>query len=72
MTNDTPQESLRALKIRIDLDYSRRLREYEMYAEGLRIQREQFLKDNPDHPYKETMFMQVCAPPQKVTINIIE
>lgn len=59
------------LKKKLDLDYDQRMLEYEMQTEMLRIKREQFYRDNPDLPFK-TMYMQVCAPPQRIIINIIK
>lgn len=57
--------------LKIELDYMERKADYDMKAELLRIQREQFYEANPDfsNPY---MFMQVCAPPQKIEIIIVK
>jgi hypothetical protein len=53
----------------IDMNYNSALRRYEGECELLRLQREQFYRDNPDAP--PYMYMQVTAPPQKITIKII-
>ena len=60
-----------ALQRKWDLDYGERKRKYEMECELLRIKRDQFLAANPDHPFKDIMFLQVTAPPQKLEIRFI-
>jgi len=53
-------------QLKIELNYQRRLIKYNEDARFLKDKREQFYKDNPDFPIK-TMYMQVTAPPQKVS-----
>jgi len=60
--------SMEQLKMKLDLDYIERKSKYEMEKELLRIKREQFYKDNPDF-WCKTMYMEVTAPPQKITIK---
>ena len=63
--------SWKELKLKFDLDYMERKSKYDMECELLRIKREQFLKENPNHPYKDIMFLQVTSPPQKIEIKFI-
>ena len=58
------------LALEMELDYNRRKCEYDLTVEELRQQREKFYEENPDFPYKY-MYMQVTAPPQKVTFQFI-
>lgn len=48
-------------------EYEARLKEYNRQTEELKKQREKFYEENLDFPFK-TMYMQVTAPPQKVSI----
>ncbi len=58
------------LKLKMDLDYIERSSKYNAETELLEMQRKQFYEANPDFPIK-TMYMQVCAPPQKFEIRIV-
>lgn len=65
------RRELEAWQREIDLDYNSKKRIYDMEAELLKLKREAFIADNPDHPYKNIMFLQVTAPPQKISITIL-
>jgi hypothetical protein len=71
MSNEAWLMNARADKMLHDLDYDIRLNQYNMDTELLRIKREQFYRDNPNFPF-QSMYLQVCAPPQKVNIVIEE
>lgn len=58
------------LELKINTDYTERLNRYNEQVRQLEQERKKFYEDNPDFPYK-TMFMQVTAPPQKLTIKYI-
>jgi hypothetical protein len=49
-------------------EYEARLKEYNRQNAELEKQKEEFYEANPDFPIK-TMYMQVIAPPQKVSIR---
>ena len=55
----------------MDIIYKGRLQEYNRQKEELEKKRKEFYEKNPDFPIK-TMYMQVCAPPQKFEIKIID
>ena len=48
-------------------EYNRLLIDYNKQIGTLRKKRKKFYKDNPNFPYK-TMYLNVIAPPQKLTI----
>lgn len=52
----------------MEIIYKGRLQEYNRQNEELEKQRKEFYEKNPDFPIK-TMYMQVIAPPQKVSIR---
>lgn len=58
------------LKFQIEEDYNRRLKAYNEYVASIEKQRNEFYEKNPDFPIK-TMFMNVIAPPQKISIVIL-
>lgn len=60
---------MRELMLKMEMDYIERKGKYDLEVELLRLQREHFYKNNPDFPIK-TMYMQVTAPPQKISINL--
>lgn len=62
--------SIERLKMELELDYAQKKLKYDMEAELLKIKRDEFYRQNPDFPYK-SMYMQVTAPPMKVTIKTI-
>ena len=51
-------------------EYDVRLKEWERQNAELEKQRKEFYEQNPDFPIK-TMYMQVTAPPQKISFNEI-
>lgn len=53
------------------INYDERLRDYNIEKERLAAKREEFYRDNPNFPIK-SLFLNVCAPPQKITINTIK
>jgi hypothetical protein len=59
------------IQAEMDLSYQQRLKAYEIQVDSLRVQREAFYAANPDCPIK-TMFMNVCAPPQRIELRIIK
>lgn len=63
-------DAFRETKTRIDTDYEVRLKEYNTKAAELAKKRKKFYEENPDHPCT-TMYMQVTAPPQKISIQFI-
>jgi len=63
-------DSFRETKNRMDADYEIRLEKYKKDTAELTEKRKKFYEENPDFPIK-TMYMQVCAPPQKISIKII-
>ncbi len=54
-----------------ELEYKRRLNEYNLHVEELAAKRKKFYEDNPNFPYP-TMYMNVIAPPQKFTIIYLD
>lgn len=58
------------LKFQIEDDYNRRLKAYNEHVASIEKQRKEFYEKNPDFPIK-TMFMNVIAPPQKISIVIL-
>lgn len=52
-------------------DYQERLDKYNKRVRELEEKRKKFYEDNPDFPIK-TMYMNVCAPPMKLTLNEYE
>ena len=48
-------------------EYEARLKEYNRQRDELAQKRKEFYEANPDFPF-DTMYMQVTAPPQKVSI----
>lgn len=63
-------EDIFSLKLKLDLDYIERKKEYDAHVSELKTLRDKFYSDNPDFPIK-TMYMNVIAPPTKISINII-
>lgn len=57
-------------QIEIELKYRRRLVEYNYHVQQLEEQRKMFYEKNPDFPIK-TMYMNVCAPPQRIIFKEI-
>ena len=53
-------------------DYNERMAAYNNHVMELEIQRQKFLKENPNHPFKDIMFLNVIAPPQKCIIRDIK
>jgi hypothetical protein len=53
-----------------ELEYQKRLDEYNHHVQMLEIQRKKFYEENPDFPFK-SMYINVIAPPQKITIKYI-
>lgn len=60
-------DGLRNMSRDIEISYKCRLAEYNRQVAELEKQRKDFYEKNPDFPYK-TMYMQVIAPPQKISI----
>lgn len=56
----------------IERSYNRMMEDYSRYEDDLRKQRGHFLATNPNHPYADIMFMNVCAPPQKIIMHEIK
>ncbi len=63
----TPEE----LSIKLRMDYLKRKLDYDRDVVELELKRKQFLEDNPNHPYKNSMYLNVIAPPQEFIIKII-
>lgn len=53
-------------------DYQTHLKKYNQHVENLKRQKEQFIKDNPDFPNVDLLFLNVIAPPQRLQIKIIK
>lgn len=54
-----------------EIEYQGMLKEYHRQSAELKKMRDEFYKKNPDFPIK-TMYMQVTAPPQKISVTIID
>jgi len=54
------------------LDYEERMKAYNKGVAELNEKRKKFIEENPDHPFKNSMFLNVIAPPQKCIIREIK
>lgn len=50
-------------------DYDARMKTYNAHVADLKRQKDQFIKDNPDFPNPEILFMNVIAPPQRIILK---
>lgn len=64
-------EEISELKKKLDADYEVRMKVYNRQVEDLKAEKEKFMKENPDCPYADQMFLNVIAPPQRLQINIM-
>lgn len=65
---EIPDNSVDLIVTDQEQEYEARLKEYNRQNAELEKQRKEFYEANPDFPIK-TMYMQVTAPPQKVSIR---
>lgn len=59
------------LEERLEAEYKTRKKKYDEQVAELRKQKEDYLKENPNDPLVDILFMNVIAPPQKIEIKIV-
>lgn len=58
-------------KRKMDDEYEKRLAHYKEHVEKLRLEKVAFIKENPDFPNPDILFLNVMAPPQRIIFTEI-
>ncbi len=56
----------------LEENYEKQLAIYNKHVENLKKEKEQFIKDNPDYPNPDALFLNVMAPPKQAIIKRVK
>jgi ApbE superfamily uncharacterized protein (UPF0280 family) len=71
MTIKIGDMNIKELQKQLDANWEKEMEVYNNRVAALKKEKEQFIKDNPDFPNPEVLFLNVIAPPKRLIFQEI-
>jgi hypothetical protein len=71
MTIKIGDMNIKQLQKQLDANWEKEMEVYNNRVAALKKEKEQFIKDNPDFPNPEVLFLNVIAPPKRLIFQEI-